>query len=261
MIEQLDRGMRLARRGPATLAAAALVLVATAGLLATSATAGASTAARAAAAASTDLGPANYEGWCKHLGFVRSQISAAKEWECLHSDGTTSPLDLQAACEFTYPQRPIAAAQLTPGVPYTWQCWAAAPGKVVLPGPGGGGGGASSPLAAAIRRALIPAGRGAKIGALVRSGRYRTSFHAPGLGRLSLAWYYKPRRRHARQTLIASAGVIFARSSTRTVSIALTSKGKRLLKHASRLAVSARGSYTPNASSTVGTTAVFNLRR
>jgi hypothetical protein len=248
-----------AGRGAAALlaAAAALACAAATGTLALGGTAAAAPAARTAAATSTDLGPADYDGYCKSLGFVRSQITPSKEWACLHADGTTSPLNLQAACEFTYAQRPIAAAALAPEVPFTWQCWAAAPGKVVLPG----GGGSSNPLAAAVRRALIPTGQGAKIGTLVRRGRYTTSFRAPGLGRLALAWYYKRRGAHARQTLLASASVTFAHASSGRVSIVLTTKGKRLLKRSSRLAVSARGSYTPNASNAVATSAGFTLRR
>src|SRR6476646_4420726 len=88
---------------------------------------GGMTATSAAAKPSPNLGPANYGGYCTHLGFVDARITPEKEWACLHSDNTTSPLDGQAACEFTYPQRPIAAAELAKGVPYTWQCYLATP--------------------------------------------------------------------------------------------------------------------------------------
>jgi hypothetical protein len=122
------------------------------------------------------------------------------------------------------------------------------------------GGGTLSPIALAVRRALVPSGRGAKIGTLVRRGRYLASFHAPGLGRLTLAWY-KPAARHRRPTLLASVTAIFAHASTRTIAITLSAKGKRLLKHASRMGVSARGSFVANASSPVSTTATFTLHR
>lgn len=217
--------------------------------------------ARAAAAPSTDLGGPNYEGYCRQLGYARSEVAPSKEWACVHSDGTTSPLNVQAACEFSFTQRPVAALQLEPGVPFTWQCWAAQPGKVVLPeGAGeGAGSGGSSPLAVAVRRALVPVGRGAKIGQLLRRGRYATSFRAPGLAQLTLSWYFQPR--HGRRTLLATATAMFSGAGSRSIALVLTSNGKRLLKHASRLTVSGRGSYIPNASNPVGAGASFTLRR
>jgi hypothetical protein len=216
--------------------------------------------ARAAAATpSIDLGGPDYNGYCMHLGFVRPQLSG-KEWSCLHADGTTSPLDVQADCEFTYTQRPIAALQLAPGVPFTWQCYAAVPGKVVLPPGAGGGGAGASPLATAVLRALVPTGPGAKIGMLLRRGRYPTSFHAPGLGRLTLSWLYK-RGPHSRAVLVASATVPFAHAATQRFGIVLTAKGRRLLRNAARLRISASGGYVANASSPIGASTSFTLRR
>ena len=191
---------------------------------------------------------------------MRSQITPSKDWACLHADGTTSPLDLQAACEFTYTQRPIAAAQITPGVPFTWQCWAAAPGKVVLPGNGGAG--ASSPLAAAVLRALVPDGRAAKIATLLRRGRYATSFGAPRLGRLTLGWYYRAGgQARARSTLVAGASALFSRASTRPVAIVPTKKGKRLSKHASRLTHQRPRKLRRQRVDPVGASTTFTLRR
>ena len=66
-----------------------------------------------------DLGPPDYGGYCQSLGFVRNAFTADKQWGCLHADNSITPLNVQAACEFTFTQRPIVARQITPGVLFT----------------------------------------------------------------------------------------------------------------------------------------------
>ncbi|HEX7610243.1 MAG TPA: hypothetical protein VF380_06200, partial [Solirubrobacteraceae bacterium] len=100
-----------------------------------------------AATARVDLGPPNYGGYCQSLGFVTNRFTPPPDqrWECLHADGSLSPMNLQAACEFTYTQRPILAQQLLPGVLYSWQCIENAGPAGGSPGSGTGPGSTGTP--------------------------------------------------------------------------------------------------------------------
>ena len=47
-------------------------------------------------------------------------------WECVHEDlggPTTRPLNVQAACEQSFEDRPIVARELTPNEPFSWRCF------------------------------------------------------------------------------------------------------------------------------------------
>ncbi len=247
--------------------ARAAVLACALGLLAALSAGG---AARAASGP-VDLGPPDYSGYCQKLGFVMATFTqgADKQWACLHADKSTSPLDLQAACEFSYPQRPILARQLTPGVLFTWQCFQGS-GGTGGPGPGPGGSGTgSNPLAApqaSLLRLLTPTGRTAKIGVVLSRGGYSFLFSAPGAGRLMVSWYFLPRGAHisrtaAKPVLVGSAAITFAHAGRSTVKVRLTTRGRQLLRHARRLAISAKGIFTPTKGASIRALRTFTLNR
>jgi hypothetical protein len=225
-----------------------------------------------AASGPVDLGPPDYSGYCQKLGFVMATFTqgADKQWACLHADKSTSPLDLQAACEFSYPQRPILARQLTPGVLFTWQCFQGSGGTGGAGGsaPGGAGTG-SNPLVApqaSLLRLLTPTGRTAKIEVLLSRGGYSFLFGAPGAGRLVVSWYFLPRGAHisrtaAKPVLVGSAAITFAHAGRSTVKVRLTTRGRQLLRHARRLAITAKGIFTPTKGASIRALRTFTLSR
>jgi hypothetical protein len=100
--------------------------------------------------------------------------------------------------------------------------------------------------------AIVPRGMAASTGVLLGAGKYRVRLETPAAGRLVINWYYLPNGAHlpaaARAPapeLVATGKVTFHHKGTRTVTIALTATGRRLLQAPKRLTVTARGAFTP----------------
>jgi hypothetical protein len=116
---------------------------------------------------------------------------------------------------------------------------------------------ASRPSAAQIRALLrtqiTPRGKAGRIGALLKRG-YALPFRALTAGSAQVGWY-----RH--RTLIASGRRSFAAAGSATMKIKLTAAGRRQLKHARRLALTAKGTFTPAPDPPVSAARGFTLRR
>lgn len=229
--------------------------------------AGAAGVARAASGG-TDLGAPNYAAYCQRLGFVDARFtsgSSSKTWGCLHSDGTVTPLDVQAACEFTYTQRPILARELLPGAIYTWHCLQTAGSGGGTSGPGAQSTPTTAQLKAALLAALAPSGRPARIGALLRRG-YSDRFNALAGGRVRISWYLVPKGAHLAKAhpvpvLIATGTRSLTVAGRTTIRVTLTPRGRRLLAHARRLPLAARGVFTPLGRPAVRASKAFTLKR
>jgi hypothetical protein len=232
------------------------------------ASAASSGAAGAASSTPVDLGPPNYSAYCQSLGFTMATFTAepSRQWGCLHSDGSVTALSVQSACEFSYTQRPISAEELSPGVLLTWQCIQASAGSGGPPAAGGGGGAAptQTQLAGALAAALLPTGRGARIGALLKRGAYTARLAMPLSGRLAISWYYLPKgariSRTVKPVLAAAGTVLLGRSGVATIRIALTTRGRQMLRHARHLRLTARGIFTPDVTPAGGAAALRALR-
>lgn len=207
-----------------------------------------------AAGGQRDLGGPDVSSYCQQLGFSGASYTAPpnQSWQCLHADGSTSPADMQAACEFSFSQRPILAKQLTPGVLLTWQC---------LQGSGGGGSGqpTAAQLKASLLRALRPSGNAAKIATLKRKGAYPMRFGALIAGSVRVSWSYKSAK--ARRITVAAGRATISRAGTVTVKIGLTSAGRRLLKHAGHIRMTAKGSFLAAGQPTIVAAQAFTLSR
>jgi hypothetical protein len=214
----------------------------------------------------TDLGAPSFAAYCKALGFLDARFTsgASKAWGCLHSDGAVTALDVQAACQFSYTERPILARELLPGAIYTWHCLQTA-------GVGGGTPGSGSPaptsaqIRAALLAALVPHGRAARIGALLRRA-YGDRFQALAGGRVRISWYLVPKgarlaKAHRVPVLIATGARSLTRRGATTIRIGLTSKGRRLLARSRRLGLTARGAFIPLGRPGVSATKTFTLKR
>jgi hypothetical protein len=179
----------------------------------------------------------------------------------------------------------------TPGIRYTIHYTAQTVTATVVSsgggggGPGGGGttggsgsssGGAGSnsssgpstgQIKAALRGVLTPKGKLARISALLRHGGYTFKFNAPSAGKLVIQWYQVPkgahlaRKRKPRPVLVASVTISVSKAGTIKVKVKLTGKGRRLLKHAKKLKLTAKDSFKPSGSSATTMRKAFILRR
>jgi hypothetical protein len=219
-----------------------------------------------AATTGVDLGQPNYDGYCQHLGFERSTIANAR-YECKHADGSTSPIDLQAACEFSFTQRPILAENPHPPVIFSLHCYQTSSAE------GGGPPGSKrlprvtrARVDASMLAALVPSGRAAKIAALLRRGGYATRFASPSTGGVVLSWYLVPNGAHLARgtptpTLVATGRASFSRAGSAQVMIRLTARGRQLLKHARRLKLTGKGTFSESGFASEVQRAVFTLKQ
>jgi hypothetical protein len=143
------------------------------------------------------------------------------------------------------------------------------------PTPKGGLGSASSSsarLARLFALALKPSGRNAKIGALLRHGGLIASLRAFAPGKAAIYWYRTVRvlagagaapvaapKTHS--VLVAAGKVYFKAAGKAGIDVRLTRAGRALLKRSKRLALTAKGTFTPNGAGAVVATRPFMLVR
>lgn len=259
--------MRVEREEPGGMGRAPLAAVAWVALVAMLLVIAASAGAAQSGSGRVTLGGPNVTAYCQHLGFATARFTPPPnpQWECQSSTGSTAPVDMQAACEFSYPQRPIVAEQLTPGVLFTWQCLvskSAAPGGVEV------GSGSASTIArvrTALLRALAPRGNGARIRTLLRHAYYTMQAASLAPGTLRVSWSFQPKRVAGRPrpnavTVAAGSATVTAGGSV-TLRIRLTSAGKRMLKRATRVTLTASGSLAASSVGTVTGSRAITLAR
>jgi alpha-tubulin suppressor-like RCC1 family protein len=116
-----------------------------------------------------------------------------------------------------------------------------------------------------LRQQLGVKGRQVRIASLRKRKRYAYGFTALTAGTLSIAWYYVPPGARAPSStapvLFAAGHVTFRTAGTRIVLLKLTSTARKLLRHHRRIALVARGSFTPSGKRTVTATKSFSLAR
>jgi hypothetical protein len=145
--------------------------------------------------------------------------------------------------------------------------------------PGGGGGGGPQPppppapvvahagpiaggvtiaqIRESMRRQMTPKASAAKIGVLLKKGGAILSFKSLDAGRLVVRWSTAPttvRGKKTKAMLVAQGRMTFEHSGTKTVHVRLTAAGRRVLRHAKRVRLTATGTFTrTNAKPIVGT--------
>jgi hypothetical protein len=123
----------------------------------------------------------------------------------------------------------------------------------------------SGQVKAALVKALAAAGPGAKLGQLLKRGGLVASINAPSAGQLLISWYLVPKGAHltnAKQPMLVATGRAALKHAGKVkVKIALTRKGRKLLKPAMRIKLTAKGSFTPTGAATTTTTRAITLKR
>ncbi len=180
----------------------------------------------------------------------------------LGSDSGTENVVLSAGTEEAHKHQEEEAANKPP----------ATSGTTGSSTPSGSGNGtpvatiSSAQIAALLGKQLVPTGKAAKIGALLRAGGLTMSFTALEAGRLSVQWYELPsgakvaKKVKAKPVLVASGQASFAGAGTSKVNIRLTAAGRKLLKSAKRVKLEAKGVFTPRGAAPIVATTKFLLR-
>jgi hypothetical protein len=218
-----------------------------------------------AATTGVELGSPNVTGYCQSMGFTGAGYTHSLPVQYVCS-GATSPLDTQAACEFTFTQRPIRAEEIVPNLVSTLNCFQTSSAGGGSPGAGGTHRVTPAKVRASLLAALLPNGRGAKIAALLRKGGYSARFVAPSTGSVVLSWYFVPKGAHVARgapqpTLVATGRASFSRAGATHVMIRLTAGGRRLLKHARRLKLTGKGTFSESGFAPVIQRATFTLKQ
>ena len=129
------------------------------------------------------------------------------------------------------------------------------PGGTPQPGPVG-------PTAAQIKTQLLaqitPAGVAARLGKLAKARRYALRYTALTAGTATITWTAKP----AGKSLVIATGTRrFTSAGATTITIKLTAKGVKLLKHVKSLKVSATSMFTARGVAPITASKTFTLKR
>jgi hypothetical protein len=122
-------------------------------------------------------------------------------------------------------------------------------------------------IAALLGQQLIPSGKAAKIGALLKAGGLTMPFKALEAGTFTVGWYEVPAgakmAKHitAKPVLVASGQMTFTGAGTGKIKVRLTAEGQKLLKHAKRFRLTAKGMFNTHTKEAVATTKTFTLLR
>jgi hypothetical protein len=120
-------------------------------------------------------------------------------------------------------------------------------------------------LRASLLAQLVPSGKASSITGLLKHGGLTMSFEALEPGSLVIDWYQVPAgaklaKAKRKPVLVASGRATFSAAGTETVKLKLTTAGKNLLKHASRLKLTAKATFTPSGKTAISTTKTFSLK-
>jgi Pro-kumamolisin, activation domain len=138
-------------------------------------------------------------------------------------------------------------------------------------GSGTNGGGvlgakAATPSAKQIRATLLNAlglGAGVRLATLRRRGSVTAGFDAQSPGEVVISWYWLPKGAHlsgAKPMLVGSGRAIFASAGGVRVTIKLTVNGKRLLRRARRLNLTAKCTFAPTGQPPTSATRGFVIK-
>jgi len=122
-------------------------------------------------------------------------------------------------------------------------------------------------IAALLRHEILPSGKAAKIAAILKKGLFALSFRALTAGTAVVGWYQLPlgaklaKKKKATPVLVATATASFSGAGAATVNVKLTPTGRRLLKHANQLKLTAKGTFTPVGNRAISVTKSFVLKR
>lgn len=148
-------------------------------------------------------------------------------------------------------------------------------------GGGSGGGGSTPPVKCCeapahvgqaeikrlLARQLAPLGKKASISSLLEHGGLGMGFKLPEAGALSVGWYLvRPSAKMAKTTrdkpiLVAAGQAKLAAAAATIVEVRLTAQGRKLLRHATKIDLEARGAFATKGETGVSAARKFTLER
>lgn len=122
----------------------------------------------------------------------------------------------------------------------------------------------SSQITSALTQVLRAPAKAA-MAKLLKQGTLQLSFGAPEAGTLLVQWYELPpgaklAKTKAKPVLVASGQTSSTAAGTAIVHLKLTAVGKKLIKHAKSLKLTAKGTFTPTGKAATVTTKTFSLK-
>ena len=125
---------------------------------------------------------------------------------------------------------------------------------------------AAGQIKAQLLKNLTPSGKPSRIPVLLKKGGYVLRFKALMAGRVLIAWYYLPKGAHIasgkpKPVVVATTKKSFTEAATVKLTMKLTRTGRRLLKHARGLGVTAKGTFTPSHGAAILAIKAFTLKR
>ncbi|UUY05738.1 hypothetical protein LRS13_09520 [Svornostia abyssi] len=121
-----------------------------------------------------------------------------------------------------------------------------------------------SQIIAALGGVLSPTGKAAKITALLKSG-YTFAFNAPGAGKLQVTWYYLPKgaklAAKPKPVALAAGAATLSSAGKVRLTVKLNSAGKKKLRKARSLKLTARATFTAPGKKPLSTTRTFSVKR
>jgi hypothetical protein len=121
-------------------------------------------------------------------------------------------------------------------------------------------------IAALLGQQLVPSGKAAKIGALLKNGGLTMPFKALEAGMFVVGWYEASagaklaKHSKAKLVLVASGQMTFSTAGTGKLKMRLTAAGRKLLKHAKTVKLTARGVFAPTDGVPVAATQALVVR-
>lgn len=119
--------------------------------------------------------------------------------------------------------------------------------------------------AGALPSGVVPTGKAAKIGAILKAGAYSPTVTIKTAGKLRVVWYLVPKgaKTSAAKPVIVASGTKTVKKAGKTkINIALTKKGRALLKSSKKVKITAKGTFDPSGKpKPVAATTSFTLAR
>jgi hypothetical protein len=114
-------------------------------------------------------------------------------------------------------------------------------------------------IRALLRTEITPVGKAARIRRLLTRRGYRLQFRALTAGTARVRWYRVHKGR--KPILVATGAHVFAAAGNATFKVRLTAAGRRQLRHAKRLRLTASATFTPATGGPVRASRRFTVRR
>lgn len=117
---------------------------------------------------------------------------------------------------------------------------------------------------------LKTSGKAATLPMILKHNGYHVSFSAPSAGKLVLDWYYLAKGAHlpatvakARPTpvLITRLNAVFHKPGVAKLTIRLTAAGKKLIRHNTKLRLTAEAMFTPTHGTPITKKRALTLKR